>query len=66
MCDADRIDVSTLSEPELIALRDLLDQLIPVAAAAERAGGGRISRCPSPAARRRPSSPFQPRFNHDA
>lgn len=40
MCDADRIDVSTLSEPELIALRDLLDQLIPVAAAAERAGGG--------------------------
>lgn len=39
MPDADRIDVSTLSEPELIALRDLLDQLIPVAAAAERAGG---------------------------
>ncbi|SHL97108.1 hypothetical protein SAMN05444389_102429 [Paracoccus solventivorans] len=40
MCDAARIDVSTLSEPELIALRDLLDQLIPVADAAERAGGG--------------------------
>lgn len=35
--------IEALSEAELVALRDLLNRLIPVAAAIEKAGGADIS-----------------------